>query len=147
MPEAVRSDEAVIEAGGKSVIYIKSKQYGNTLNTSFFLMNGPHNEPLDRFAIGDRVSLMWPISAEKAHTLKETRDDLGYRVNAPITSREEWIVTIDFRVVDKCHGLLYDGEPGHLERLQTQVYLEPETGFAEDVFLWVAMGEQPAWVE
>lgn len=47
----------------------------------------------------------------------------------------------------QCHGLLYDGEPGHLERLQTQVYLEPETGFAEDVFLWVAMGEQPAWVE
>lgn len=129
------------------MIYFKSKKFGITLNTSFFLMNGPHNEPLDRFAIGDRVSLMWPISAGKAHALKETRDDQGYCVNAPITSREEWLATIDFRVVDKRHSLLYDNEPGHLERLQTQVYLEPETGFAEDVFLWLALGEQPAWVE
>lgn len=129
------------------MIYFRNRKYGSMLDSSFFFRDGPNLGRLDRFMVGDFVSVMFPVNKEKYDAM----DDLDRRVIGPdlhlVSSfgpTTEYYAHIPCTVVRRSHAISWH-TMGEMRDYGLSIVLEADTGYAEDLLLWIMLGERPPW--
>jgi hypothetical protein len=124
-------------------IYFRSLKYGSTIDCSFMVEDGSKPYYPD-VHIGETVRIYFDVSRHKANEMNSLVDESVRAMRG--LGKGEWMVLIPFKVVDRWHNFAYR-KLATLQRSTTQIFLEAENGYWEDVFLWIVRGETPKWAE
>ena len=128
-------------------IYVRSRHYGTMLDTAGFeLTDGPDKiYDLSRFQVGDKVGLFVSLTKRQHWDIENMR---GYGLSSYGGSSltDDYHAEIPFTVVEKKH---YMGlrKPLGMSWAGTQIILEADSGYWEDVYLWVTQKIAPPWAD
>lgn len=131
------------------MIYFRTRKYGSSVNSSYFLKDGPNIKDMTEFLIGDSVSISWPCDAEKRDALENLDPRVigrDFYVTDAYSTRDEMRVTTPCIVAARSHGVAWQkGTGGDLRYYGLTITLEATNGYVEDMLLWIMLGERPPW--
>lgn len=130
------------------MLYVRSKKYGYELDTSFFLKNGNNFIGPKNLHTGDTFKLLLDVTGEQVEAINEMKHvglSANYKLDFSDRNKSTGTVFIPFRIVEISHCFSWH-EVGLLGLVDSSVYIEAESGYWEDVFRWLCMGERPPWV-
>jgi hypothetical protein len=126
-------------------IFFRDKKYQKEINCSFFVNSlEDSTASLKSYFVGDRVTILSQILVEQAEAINNLKIS---EMRASNLHGDDWHIDMPFRVVQRTHGLSFQGERGTLQELGLSLVLEAETGLWEDIFLWLCCGQQPEWTD
>lgn len=128
------------------MIHFRTRKYQTHIDSSYFLKDGPEIGDLSPFLIGDCVSISWPCSEERRDAIEGLDPRvIGRNLYYVSGFGNEHHVFTSCVVVERRHDLARMGQVGDLNNFGLTITLEATDGFAEDMLLWLMLGERPAW--
>ncbi len=118
-------------------ITVRDRRTGRDIDSSYFVKNGMVHDSLERFHVGDAVSIMFSVTEREQKLLRECAPSDIHEFNGK--------VHIPFTVVGRSHGLTWVSV-GVLQMLGSDLKLQATSGEWEDVFKWIACGIVPSWI-
>jgi hypothetical protein len=124
------------------MIFVRSRKYKSVVDDGLRLMDGLNPVyDLSRYHIGDKFSLFVNITRDQFEEM-QNMSVVGLRVYGDPTSDPH--TTLPFRIVEIEHFAGYR-QGGRVSLSGSNIYLEAESGYWEDVYEWVINGERPKW--
>lgn len=132
------------------MIYFRSRKYGTTIDSSFFLKNGQDIADLSGFLRGDSVLVMFRVDAEKYNALEYINPRaIGNELNIStdyVGDTMRFTANIPCVVVERQHAIGW-AAIGDMQYYAATITLEAINGYAEDVLLWIMLNEKPTWAK
>lgn len=127
------------------MIYFRNRKYGSPIDSSFFLKDGPNVGTLERFMLGDLVSVGFRVDAEKASAFETVDRRMIGNLHISSGGGEQY-AHIPCVVVQRQHIISWQSV-GEFRDFGMSITLEAQSGIAEDLLLWIVLRERPAWAE
>lgn len=121
-----------------STIYFRRRKEHDTVDSSYFLYDGPNATEAKHWLIGDEVTVMFSADDE----MTKACASLGQHKFTIYGN----IAQIPCTVVKRSHAAMWK-MTGNLQDLGTQIVLEANSGLWEDLLLWIIFGKRPQWAE
>jgi len=127
----------------------RTRKYGSYIDNSFFVKDGGQIVNMEKYLIGDRVSLMWPATPDKVEAFENLDPRLigrdFYIVDSHRQQGEKATVATPCVVVQRTHALSRMGDFAEMRDFGLTITLEAINGYVEDMLLWLMLNERPTW--
>jgi hypothetical protein len=128
------------------MIYFQSRKYETAIDCSFNLYDGNDLASLASFMVGDEVVLLFEITRQMYESVQQlnVHQTSGFVDSASPHNALKRTAHIPFEVVKRSHTCSFcSTKPFSL--LTESITLQAQSGYWEDLFIWICLGEVPVW--
>jgi hypothetical protein len=128
------------------MVYFQSRKYETAIDCSFNLYDGNDLSSFASFMIGDEVVLLFDITRQMYESAQQLNvHPMSVFVDSDsIHNNFKGTAHIPFKVVKRSHACSFRNARS-LSLLTESITLQAQSGYWEDLFIWICLGEVPVW--